>query len=435
MLIFLIVIVGLSILILGHEAGHFLCAKLFGLKVDEFGIGFPPRIFSIRRYRGMNVVPVATERETIDVTERDAMGNVIEETIVAEREIDTDIPVTKWRFFWGKQPEKDIKGLAPGDTVYSVNWLPFGGFVRISGERGEFAMVEDNPISPATAESANSCELADRENSPGDQLLVADHSRLFFTQPAWKKSIIVIAGIMVNFILGWLLISAVLMIGTPKALVITGIEAGSPAATVHIAAGDVVKNFTDAQSFINFVNAHRGQPTEIILLRNGKEVDITVTPRVNVGPNEGAIGVALSEGGTVREPFFQALWDGLRTSFILAGMIFQVLWQLIRSLFAHGTLLAGVVGPVGIFGVAEQTGRIGFIYLVQLLGIISLNLAVVNLIPFPALDGGRFLMVIIEKIKGSAIPEKVEAWVNGLGFAFLLLLMLLLTIRDVRGLF
>jgi regulator of sigma E protease len=355
MIIFILVLIGLSILILGHEAGHFLCAKFFGLKVDEFGIGFPPRIWAKRK----------------------------------------------------------------GETEYSVNWLPFGGFVKISGERGEFAMIEDDPIDGVT------------EKTPKE----ADESRLFYAQPAWKKSVIVIAGIVVNFIVGWLLVSAVLMVGTPKALVITGIEPGSPAAAAHVAVGDIVKNFTDSQSFINYIDAHRGEPTEVTLLRNGSEVDVTVAPRVNVGPNEGAMGVALEEGGTAREPFFHALWDGLRTSFILAGMIFQILGRLVQNLFTHGTLLTGVVGPVGIFGIAEETGKVGAMYLVQLLGIISLNLAVVNLIPFPALDGGRFLMVIIEKMKGSAIPEKVESWINGLGFAFLLALMILLTIRDIRGLF
>jgi regulator of sigma E protease len=312
----------------------------------------------------------------------------------------------------------------PDDTVYSVNWLPFGGFLRISGERGEFAMVENDPIDGET-----------EENSKSDGFSTANRSRLFFTQPTWKKGIIVLAGIVMNFILGWLLVSVVLMVGTPKALVITGIEPGSPAAGAQIMPGDVVKNFTDSQGFINYIDAHRGEPTGVALLRNGKEVDVTVTPRVTVGPNEGPIGVALAEGGTAHEPFFRALWDGLRTSFILAGLIFQTLWQLIKNLFVHASLLTGVVGPIGIFGVAEETGKIGVIYLVQLFGIISLNLAMVNLIPFPALDGGRFLMVIIEKIKGSAIPEKVETWVNGLGFAFLLLLMLLLTIRDVKGLF
>ncbi len=365
MVIFLLVLIGLSLLILSHEAGHFLCAKLFGLKVDEFGIGFPPRIWAWRSVKNKG-----TLRET------------------------------------------------QGETEYSFNWLPFGGFVRISGERGEFAMVEENPIDGIT------------EAEPGQA-----NKRSFFVQPTWKKSFIVLAGIVINFILGWLLVSIVLMVGTPKALVIAGTEPGSPAAAAHIAAGDVIKNFTDAQSFISYVDAHRDQSMQIALLRNGKEVDVTVTPRTSAGPNQGLVGVSLSEGGTAREPFFQALWDGLQTSFILAGMIFQTLWQLIKNLFVHASLLQGVVGPVGIFGVAEESGKIGVIYLVQLLGIISLNLAVVNLIPFPALDGGRFLMVIIEKIKGSAIPEKVETWINGLGFAFLLLLMILLTIRDVRGLF
>jgi regulator of sigma E protease len=354
MLIILIVIIGLSLLILGHEAGHFFVAKLFGLKVDEFGFGFPPRIGAIK--------------------------------------------------------PKD------SETEYSFNWLPFGGFVRISGERGEFASAEG---------------LKKDETTPA---VPGEDKRLFYAQPAWKKSLIVLAGVVINFIIGWLLISVVLMVGTPQTLVITGIQANSPAAVAGIQSGDVVQNYTSAQSFINYIDAHEGQPTQIAVLRNDKVIDFTVTPRVNPPPGEGAVGVELEAGGTQREAPLPALWDGLISSALLLWLTIGAFGQLITQLFIHAQLLPGVVGPVGIFSVAEETGKIGIMYLIQLLGIISINLAVVNCIPFPALDGGRFVMVIIEKIKGSPVPERVESWINGAGFAFLLVLMVLLTIRDVSGL-
>lgn len=350
MLIIILVILGLSLLILGHEAGHFFVAKAFGLKVDEFGIGFPPRI-------------------------------------------------TAWK---------------KGDTEYSVNWLPFGGFVRISGERGEFEML--NPG-------------GEEKEAP------ADRARLLYAQPAWKKSLIMLAGVFMNFLLGWLLLSLTLMIGAPQALVISGVEKGSPAAQVGFMEGDIIKNFTTAQSFIDFVNAHRGEQISVGIIRSNKELNLNVVPRVTTGPNEGAVGVALAEAGTPREGFFPALWDGLVAAVMMLGLTFAAFYQLISQLFVHATLLSGVVGPVGIFGVAQETGKIGLVYLLQFLGIISLNLTVVNLIPFPALDGGRFFMAIVEKIKGSAISAKAEIWINGLGFAFLILLMALLTVRDIGNLF
>lgn len=350
MLIALIIVLGLSLLILGHEAGHFFVAKAFGLKVDEFGFGFPPRITAKKK----------------------------------------------------------------GDTEYSLNWLPFGGFVRISGERGEFALAEGED---AAAESETPKE------------------RLFFTQPAWKKSLIVLAGVAMNFVLGWLLISAVLMIGVPKAVIVTDVQAGSPAATVGFASGDVIKDYKDTQSFIGYVNAHRGQEIPIAVLRNGKEVDLNVTPRLVTAPNEGAIGVALQEGGAPREAPLAALWHGLESAAIIGWLTLGAFYDLARQVLTHASLPQGVVGPVGIFGIAEQTGHIGLVYLLQLLGVISINLTVVNLIPFPALDGGRFLITIIEKIKGSAIPQKVEVALNGIGFALLIGLMVFLTVRDVSGLF
>ena len=182
-LIIVLVIIGLSLLILGHEAGHFFVAKLLGLKVDEFGIGFPPRI-------------------------------------------------TAKKF---------------GETEYSINWLPFGGFVRIGGERGEFEVIDPEGGAPAAASTAP------------PQATDADKARLFYNQPAWKKSLIVLAGVFMNFILGWLFIAIVFMVGVPQTLVISGTQTGSPAATAGIQAGDVVKGYTDAQSFINYIDANKGQ--------------------------------------------------------------------------------------------------------------------------------------------------------------------------------
>jgi regulator of sigma E protease len=346
-LIIILVIIGLSLLILGHEAGHFFVAKLFGLKVDEFGIGFPPRI-------------------------------------------------TAKKF---------------GETEYSINWLPFGGFVRISGERGEFEVIDPEGGAPA-----------------------ADDARLFYNQPAWKKSLIVLAGVFMNFILGWLLIAAVFMIGVPQTLVISGTQAGSPAAAAGIQAGDVVKGYTDAQSFINYIDANKGQSVTVTVVRNDKDLSYTMTPRVNAPANQGAIGVALEEGGAARENFFKALWDGLQDAAIISWLTLQAFYELLKQIFVHASIPAGVVGPVGIFGIAEETGHIGLTYLLQFLGIISINLMIVNCIPFPALDGGRFLVVLFEKIKGSPLPYKVEAWINGVGFALLLLFMVVLTVRDIHGL-
>ena len=202
MLIFLIVIIGLSLLILGHEAGHFIAAKAFGLKVYEFGFGFPPRIFA-----------------------------------------------------------KKI-----GDTEYSFNWLPFGGFVRIAGE-----------------EDGMGADTEEARQASG-----SEKKRMFFSQPAWKKSVIVLAGVAVNFLIGWFLISAILMVGVPQALIVSGVEPNSPASQIGIQAGDVIKNYALAKDFIAYIDAHRGAVTELDISRGGKDVQFSVIPRVATKPDEGA---------------------------------------------------------------------------------------------------------------------------------------------------
>lgn len=354
MLIVLIVIIGLSVLILGHEAGHFLVAKLFKLKIDEFGFGFPPRIFA-------------------------------------------------WRPFDAAQGKK-------GETEYSINALPFGGFVRIAGENDRL-----------------NGDLEKLEALPEEE-----KKRFFFSQPAWKRALITGAGVAVNFIIGWLLISLIFMAGTPRALVISGIQKDSPASQIGIIEGDVIKDFTKADEFIAFVDKHRGQEVQITVIRGGKEISFAATPRMQTKEGEGALGVYLAEAGMPRHGFFQSLFEGIKTSFQIAWLTLVSFYELIKNLLFKASLLPGVVGPVGIFFVAQETGHIGLIYLIQLIGIISINLAVINLIPFPALDGGRLFMILIEKIKGSPVSQKAESWANGLGFAFLMVLIALITVRDIR---
>lgn len=382
MVIAILVIIGLSVLILGHEAGHFFAARVFGLKVNEFGFGFPPRIFAWRPRDKKNE---ETPRQT------------------------------------------------RGETEYSFNWLPFGGFVKIAGE-----------------EDATSGEFSKLESLPQNE-----KNRYFFFQPAWKRFVVIASGVMVNFLIGWLLLSFVFMIGSAPLLVVNGIQHNSPAEKAGIMAGDVVTKYTAASSFtstpeqessmqssagansrlvrgfIDFVNQHRGQPITIEIKRGSKNLNFIIIPKIETAPNEGALGVLLSESGIERHGILNSLGEGLKQAVYASGAIVVTFYALIKNLLVHGSLLPGVVGPIGIFKVAEETGQIGIIYLVQLMALISLNLAVINLIPFPALDGGRLFLILIEKIKGSPIPFKVQAWANGLGFIFLLILIALVSVRDI----
>lgn len=348
MLIAIVVIAGLAILILGHEAGHFFVAKLFGMKVDEFGFGFPPRIKAIKK----------------------------------------------------------------GETEYSFNWLPFGGFVKISGE-------EEQITNPEKLQSL----------SPEEK------KRYFLFQPAWKRFLVIASGVLVNFIIGWLAISFVLMAGASSLIVVNGVQPGSPAENAGIATGDIIKNYSSSGDFKNFINENRGRQTTFEIIRGGKDLKFTAVPRVSTGPNEGALGIEFSETGIERQNFSPALISGFKESILISQATISAFYELFKNLIVRGSLMDGVVGPVGIFVVAEQTGHFGLIYLLQLLGLISLNLAVLNLIPFPALDGGRLFLIILEKIKGSPVSIKTQSLVNGVGFAMLLFLMAIITVRDVVNLF
>lgn len=349
MLIGIIVILGLALLILGHEAGHFIVAKLSGMKVREFGIGFPPRMWSWRK----------------------------------------------------------------GETEYSLNWLPLGGFVRIAGENGEFGLQDDGE-SPATE---------------------SEKKRFFSSQPAYRRIAVLLAGVVMNFLLAWICFSIVFAVGTPRALLIQEVQEGSPAARVGIEAGDLILGYEGAEDFISFTAANRGMPITLSLERKGEAREIVVTPRAENQPGEGALGVMLAEVGEKPRPFFTAMLDGWNRMILLSKAVAVGLYSLIADLIMFRTVAMDVSGPVGIFSIAHQAGEMGLGYLLEILGLISVNLAILNLIPFPALDGGRIVLVLVEKIRRRALPLKIELLVNGIGFAVLLLGILLLTFRDVARIF
>ena len=318
------VVIFLSILILVHELGHFLFAKKFGLLVEEFGFGLPPKIFS-----------------------------------------------------------KKI-----GETTYSFNALPFGGFVKIFGE----------------------------DNLEAGQ----NRERSFINLKIWQRAIVLFSGVLFNFLLGWLAFSIVFAVGLPQAVVITEIKKNSPAQEVGILAGDKIIDFQKTDEFIKYINEQQGKNIVLRIERDGKILNFKTTPRINPPVNEGALGVGLIDVGLQKKNPLASFWEGLKTSSELVKAIFMSITKLIAGVFVGKASLESVTGPIGIVKITAQAGTLGFAYLIQLLALISLNLAVINILPFPALDGGRLFFLAIEKIKGSSLNPRTEKLANTIGLVFLI---------------
>ncbi len=331
------VIIFLSILILVHEFGHFWAAKKFGLLVEEFGIGLPPKIWS-----------------------------------------------------------KKI-----GETVYSVNALPFGGFVKIFGED---------------------------KTGPEE---IKEQGRSFKNLSIARRSVIIAAGVLMNFLLGWLVISIIFSIGIPQTVLITEFKSDNPDTSIGMQTGDKIIGFSAVEEFINFIDAGRGKEVILKIERAGEIKEFKTMPRVNPPSGEGALGIGLMESGLPKKSLPLSFWEGLKTSVETVKMILAALFKLIAQAFIGKASFEQIAGPIGIVKVTAQASTLGFVYLLQLLALISLNLAVINLLPFPALDGGCLLFLLIEKIKGSPLPEKFEKYANAIGMALLLLLMIIITIKDI----
>jgi len=348
-------------LVFSHELGHFIAAKKSGIKVEEFGFGFPPRIFGVKK----------------------------------------------------------------GETTYSINAIPLGGFVKIYGEeRGE----KDTRSKFA-----------------------------FYNRPAWNRAIILAAGVFMNLLLAAVLLSVVYAIGIPTIVEngqsgnfrniqvqIVEVAAGSPAQNAGIQIGDAIQSvafngqtqqINQADEVQGFIAMHIGEQITFTIRRGNETLVKDLTPRPNPPQGEGAVGIAMTKTGLVSYPWYSAIVKGFATTGSLIVTFIGAFWALIHTLILKGTVTTDVTGPVGIAVLTSQVVKLGVSYVLQFAAIISINLAIINVLPFPALDGGRLLFLLIEKVKGKPINFKTERAANAIGFALLIVLMIVVTFRDVIKLF
>jgi len=356
-----------------HEFGHFILAKRFGVKIEEFGIGYPPRIF----------------------------------------------------------------GKKIGETVYSLNLLPFGAFVRIYGEEDQFT----NSSSQDTKE-----------------VFRIEKARSFREKAIWQRAAIILGGVISFWIIGAILLTLVLGIGAPVAIsdeqeapearvLIVAVAEDSPAQQAGIEVGDTIVSLQGEESEVEevnkirevqeFIENHKGKELTLTL-KKGKEVQrITLVPREKPPENEGAMGVALARVAIQSYPFYLAPIKGIQACLGLTSEIILGLFRIFKSLVQGKGLPAGVgiVGPVGIGSLIFQSFQLGLVYYLQFVATIAIYLAVFNTLPIPAVDGGKLLFLGAEKIKGSPVNQNLERKINTFFFSLLLFLMILVTIRDIRSIF
>jgi regulator of sigma E protease len=377
--IFLLV---LSLLVFVHEFGHYYTARKLGVKAEEFGLGFPPRIFGFYRdsYR-------------------------------------------RWRLVRGNKSIEELKKdekKAPADTIYSLNWVFFGGFVKIKGENGEGKDDKDS----------------------------------FASKSAWKKALILVAGVFMNVVLAWILFSLGFMIGMPGDLEMAGKRAkisepqvmissvlkDSPADKVELKMGDLVleieSNKVESSEEMQKLIANRADLETRILIGNIEEEDkeLIIIPEYNEDLNRATIGVAIFDTATISYPLFDAIWQGAKNTVFYLKLIVLAFYNLFADLIIGESVKDQVGGPVAIAKYTGEVARFGFVYLLQFIALLSLNLAIINILPIPALDGGRLLFLLIEKIKGKPMKQEIEAVIHTVFFFLLIALIIFVTYRDIINL-
>ncbi|MCX6812079.1 MAG: site-2 protease family protein [Candidatus Berkelbacteria bacterium] len=350
----------LFILILGlfvfvHELGHFLAAKSCGIKVLEFAFGFPPRIWSKKR----------------------------------------------------------------GETEYSINAIPIGGYVKMLGE-------------------------ADESKNP----------RSFSQKSPLIRGFVSVAGVIMNLLLAWLILAIGFAVGispivsspdsipgkiVSSSVIATEIENDSPAKKAGISAGDelisgqsvgeAIVSFSSSATLVNFTKTHAGKDVGISYNRGGKISNATVYLSAN---SAAPLGVGVIENSVVQVPWYLTPIVAFREVVKIVEVNLSFIGKFFVQLFSSGSVSKDVGGPVAIYVYTGLAAKAGVMVFLQFVAILSIGLAIINIIPFPALDGGRLLFIILEKIfRRKVLTERVENIFHNVGFALILLFAAVVTYRDV----
>jgi regulator of sigma E protease len=344
----LAVIPVLSFLLLVHELGHFIVARMMGIRVEEFGFGLPPRIWGFKR----------------------------------------------------------------GEVIYSINWIPLGAFVRMTGENGE----------------------------------EAQDSRSFGAKGKLARAAVLVAGPAANFLAAGFLFAVAFMVGWPTPtsyeVSVFRITAGSPAEASGLLPGDRIVA-VDGQAvqtpnqFIEWTRSRLGQPVTVTAERDGSRFDTRMTPRTQWPEGDGPIGLGLSNRALTTEMVSAPVWEAVPAGFGQA-------WRVITfTLSVPAMVIQGVVpadqarpsGPVGIYRLAEDAATAvadtGIWFpLIYLTAFISAGLALANMLPLPALDGGRLMVILVEAIRRRRISPEREGAFHFVGLMVLLALMIVVSYYD-----
>ncbi len=350
----------ISFLIFVHELGHFLAAKKSGVRVDEFSIGFPPRVWSFRR----------------------------------------------------------------GETLYSLNLIPFGGYVKIFGE-----------------------------NPDNDSLSGPDKERSFINKKRHLQAFILVAGVLMNILTAWILLSASYTFGLYKtsaqkneglSVIVTGVIKDSPAYNAGLQQGDFLvsvyqeKEVPDSIPFdISHIreSIQKSQGNDIVVTYKRNDTLGSTTLKARQENGTYIIGVSMADISQTKLPFYKAVFVGALTTYDLFKQTTVGTLDFFGNALTFRANLKDVSGPVGIAGYLNEARELGFSTLLTFVAMISINLAVINLLPFPALDGGRLLVVLIESLVRKPIKPSIINTINVLGFMFLMGLMLAVTVSDILKLF